>query len=97
MPRRFALVARTHSTETNFVPRGSVSASQPPSCLMTAFLNSVVAMDLDRAIRRFFERPAYQRLFLAFTLGLFISCSVKMAGAETAVTPVTGGARAASR
>ena len=33
-------------------------------------------MDLDRLARAFFERPIYQRLFLAFTLGLFISCSV---------------------
>jgi len=39
-------------------------------------------MDLDRLVRLFFERPVFQRLFLAFTLGLFISCSVKMAGAE---------------
>ena len=46
-------------------------------------------MDLDRLVRVFFERPIYQRLFLAFTLGLFISCSVKMAGAETGVTQVT--------
>jgi hypothetical protein len=54
------------------------------------------SMDLDRAIRRFFERPAYQRLFLAFTLGLFISCSVKMAGAEPSVTQVTSHANAAA-
>jgi hypothetical protein len=53
-------------------------------------------MDLDRAIRRFFERPAYQRLFLAFTLGLFISCSVKMAGAEPSVTQDTSHATAAA-
>jgi hypothetical protein len=46
-------------------------------------------MDLDHIVRRFFERPAYQRLFLAFTLGLFISCSVKMAGAESNVTHIT--------
>jgi hypothetical protein len=46
-------------------------------------------MDLERLIRLFFERPVYQRLFLAFTLGLFISCSVKMAGAQPNVTPVT--------
>ena len=43
-------------------------------------------MDFDRLVRVFFERPIYQRLFLAFTLGLFISCSVKMAGAEPSVT-----------
>jgi len=46
-------------------------------------------MDLDRLVRLFFERPIYQRLFLAFTLGLFISCSVKMAGAQSSVTHVT--------
>ena len=46
-------------------------------------------MNLDRIVRLFFERPIYQRLFLAFTLGLFISCSVKMAGAEEHVTTVT--------
>ena len=46
-------------------------------------------MDFDRLVRVFFERPIYQRLFLAFTLGLFISCSVKMAGAEPSVTHVT--------
>jgi hypothetical protein len=46
-------------------------------------------MDFDRLLRRFFERPIYQRLFLAFTLGLFVSCSVKMAGAQTSVTDIT--------
>jgi hypothetical protein len=46
-------------------------------------------MDFDRLVRRFFERPVYQRLFLAFTLGLFISCSVKMAGATPRVIDVT--------
>ena len=46
-------------------------------------------MNLDRIVRLFFERPIYQRLFLAFTLGLFISCSVKVAGAEQNVTTVT--------
>jgi len=52
-------------------------------------LNIGYPMDLDRLVRLFFERPVYQRLFLAFTLGLFISCSVKMAGAEQPVTHVT--------
>jgi hypothetical protein len=46
-------------------------------------------MDFDRLVRHFFERPVYQRLFLAFTLGLFISCSVKMAGATPSVIDVT--------
>ncbi len=54
-------------------------------------------MDLDRIVRVFFERPIYQRLFLAFTLGLFISCSVKMAGAETRVIGVTSGVPTTSR
>jgi hypothetical protein len=54
-------------------------------------------MDLDRLVRVFFERPVYQRLFLAFTLGLFISCSVKMAGAQTSVTQITAPPSAASQ
>jgi hypothetical protein len=53
-------------------------------------------MDLDRLVRVFFERPIYQRLFLAFTLGLFISCSIQMAGAETNVTRITSPAPVAS-
>lgn len=54
-------------------------------------------MNLDRIVRLFFERPVYQRLFLAFTLGLFISCSVKMAGAEENVTAVTTDVSSGSR
>ena len=54
-------------------------------------------MDLDRLVRLFFERPVYQRLFLAFTLGLFISCSVKVAGAEESVTHITASVPPASR
>jgi len=54
-------------------------------------------MDLERLVRLFFERPVYQRLFLAFTLGLFISCSVKMAGAQSSVTSITHSAASSSR
>jgi hypothetical protein len=53
-------------------------------------------MDLDRLTRVFFERPVYQRLFLAFTLGLFFSCSVRMAGAAPVVSHVTISVSAAS-
>jgi hypothetical protein len=53
-------------------------------------------MDLHRLVRLFFERPVYQRLFLAFTLGLFISCGAKMAGAEQRVTHITAAAASAS-
>ena len=52
-------------------------------------------MDLDRLARAFFERPIYQRLFLAFTLGLFISCSVHVAGASPVVTHITSATSAA--
>lgn len=41
-------------------------------------------MSFESILRAFLERPLYQRLFLAFTLGLFISCSARMAGAEPA-------------
>lgn len=53
-------------------------------------------MDLDRLVRMFFERPVYQRLFLAFTLGLFISCGVRVAGATPVVSHVTIPVSAAS-
>ena len=56
-----------------------------------------VPMDLDRLVQRFSERPIFQRLFLAFTLGLFISCSVKMAGAQPDVTHVTPAVTARSQ
>ena len=39
-------------------------------------------MNFENLLRAFFDRPVYQRLFLAFTLGLFISCGARMAGAE---------------
>jgi hypothetical protein len=33
----------------------------------------------DDIIRTFWQRPRYQRLFLAFTVGLFLSCAAKVA------------------
>jgi hypothetical protein len=39
-------------------------------------------MDLDELFRAFLGRPVYQRIFLAFTVGLFLSCAARMAGAE---------------
>ena len=44
-------------------------------------------MSFDNLLRAFVERPVYQRLFLAFTLGLFISCGAKMAGATPPPPP----------
>lgn len=39
-------------------------------------------MNLDELIKVFMARPAWQRVFFAFTLGVFMSCSMKVA-AET--------------
>jgi hypothetical protein len=35
--------------------------------------------NLDELFRVFLSRPLYQRIFLAFTLGAFMSCSMKVA------------------
>ena len=53
--------------------------------------------EIDRLVRRFARDPWAQRAFLAFTVGMFLSCSVKMAGAQTidrTVRPTAGPAKA---
>lgn len=42
-------------------------------------------MNFDELLRVFMSRPIYQRLFFAFTLALFMSCSMRMA--QTAPEP----------
>ena len=39
-------------------------------------------MRLDDLIRAFWDRPVYQRVFLAFTVGVFLACSARMAEAN---------------
>ena len=39
-------------------------------------------MDFDDLLRIFWSRPAYQRLFLAFTVGIFLSCGARMASGQ---------------
>ena len=39
-------------------------------------------MDLDSLLRTFFERPTYQRFFMAFTVGLFLSCAARVSEAQ---------------
>ena len=54
--------------------------------------------DFDRLLRRYARDPWLQRAFLAFTVGMFLSCSAKMAGAQTldrTVRPTPGPAKAA--
>jgi hypothetical protein len=36
---------------------------------------------LNELLRLLWTRPAYQRLFLAFTVGLFLSCAARVAEA----------------
>lgn len=46
-------------------------------------------MNLDELIKRIASRPTVQRLFFAFTLAVFMSCSMKVA-AEAPDTTVAG-------
>lgn len=39
-------------------------------------------MNLDSLIRTYLSRPTYQRLFMAFTVGLFLSCAAKVSEAQ---------------
>lgn len=36
----------------------------------------------DELLRTFWSRPAYQRVFLAFTVGLFLSCAARVSQAQ---------------
>jgi hypothetical protein len=36
----------------------------------------------DDLLRAFWSRPAYQRIFLAFTVGLFLSCAARVSQAQ---------------
>ena len=36
-------------------------------------------MDLDELFKVFLARPRWQRVFFAFTLGVFMSCSMQVA------------------
>ena len=36
-------------------------------------------MNLDELLRVFLSRPAWQRVFFAFTLAVFMSCSMRLA------------------
>jgi hypothetical protein len=51
-------------------------------------------MTLDDILRTFWARPIYQRFFLAFTVGLFLSCGARIAEGE-GVTPPPHAASAA--
>jgi hypothetical protein len=39
-------------------------------------------MNFDSLLRTFLERPALQRLFMAFTVGLFLSCAARVSDAQ---------------
>ena len=46
-------------------------------------------MNFDELLKVFLARPKWQRLFFAFTLAVFMSCSMKVA-AEAPDTTVAG-------
>jgi hypothetical protein len=39
-------------------------------------------MDFDSLFRTFLQRPGLQRLFMAFTVGLFLSCAARVSEAQ---------------
>lgn len=43
----------------------------------------------DSILKAFWERPSYQRIFLAFTVGLFLSCAARVAQNENADASTT--------
>jgi hypothetical protein len=45
-------------------------------------------MNFDEILKTFLARPAWQRVFFAFTLGVFMSCSMRVAQ-ETPETSLT--------
>jgi hypothetical protein len=51
-------------------------------------------MNFDSLFRTFLERPIYQRLFMAFTVGLFLSCAARVSEAQP--RPATPSAAAAT-
>lgn len=47
-------------------------------------------MNLDSLLRTFLSSPTYQRLFMAFTVGLFLSCAARVSDAQPAESVVRG-------
>ncbi len=43
-------------------------------------------MNFDSMFRTFLSRPTYQRLFMAFTVGLFLSCAARVSEAQSGGT-----------
>ena len=42
-------------------------------------------MNFDSLLRSFLSSPTYQRLFMAFTVGLFLSCAARVSDAQPSV------------
>ncbi len=47
-------------------------------------------MTLDDLLRVFSARPTYQRLFLAFTVGTFLSCAARVSASQEPEQPGAG-------
>ena len=52
-------------------------------------------MNLDSLLRTFLSSPTYQRLFMAFTVGLFLSCAARVSDAQPAGSAARGAAAGA--
>ncbi|HKG95897.1 MAG TPA: hypothetical protein VKA84_28555 [Gemmatimonadaceae bacterium] len=52
---------------------------------------------LEELARVFWSRPAYQRYFMAFTVGLFLSCAARASKADAQEAPTASASVSASR
>ena len=67
---------------TEAAPRGPVSRRRRRGFVRDPSHSSRFMNSFDELLRTFWSRPAYQRVFLAFTVGLFLSCAARVSQAQ---------------
>ena len=67
---------------TEAAPRGSAPRLRSPWVVRDLPHSSRDMNSFDELLRTFWSRPAYQRVFLAFTVGLFLSCAARVSQAQ---------------
>ena len=65
-------------------PDGDVAPFRPGGVRRAAPARIVSMNPLDDLLRVFWSRPGYQRVFLAFSVGLMLSCAARVAQAQPA-------------
>ena len=67
---------------TDAAPRGIAPRFRSPWVVRDPHHSSRDMNSFDERLRTFWSRPAYQRVFLAFTVGLFLSCAARVSQAQ---------------